>query len=191
LNAFDLATALSNISTGGTGTSVAGKYTITGNLQAGWFSSAITTLSPDTGKYYYNITFKNSVNGDISVASTSLQAAITTYNSTDNDTFKWNSGDAVSGSLSTDTIKDFKAWSGSSGDKLDISDLLRGLGFVSGTSALSDWVSFTPSSGSTAARIDIDTGGNSPIVQSIVLENANLGTNTTLQNLLDNRVLVA
>ena len=190
LNASDLATALANIPAGGAGTSVAGKYTITGNLLAGWSSSAITSVSPDAGKYYYNITFKNSVNGDVNVASTSLQAAITTYNSSDNETFKWNSPDAVFGSLTTDTIKDFKAWNGICGDKIDIAALLSSLGYVSGSSALSDWVSFTPANGSSAARIDIDTGGNTSIVQTIVLENAILGTNTTLQNLLDNRVLI-
>ena len=78
---------------------------------------------------------------------------------------------------------------GSSGDKIDISDLLSGLGYRSGL-VLADWVSFTQASGSIPAEINIDTGAGTSVIQKIILDSANLGTNTSLQNLLDNRVLL-
>jgi len=190
LNGLELATAFSNISSGGNGNPVQGKYSFSGHLLSGWQSTGITEVFQNPLYKSYNITFVSTSNGNVTLP-TELQAAITKFNMTDNDTFKWNSGDASAGSLTTDTIKDFKAWDGSSGDKIDISDLLRGLGYQAGTSTLSDWVSFTAANGNTAARIDIDTGANPSVVQTIVLENAILGPNTSLQNLLDNRVLVA
>ena len=192
LNAVDLATALSNISVGGSGTST-GRYTISGNLLSGWSSSTYSTTNSDfINKFTYTMTFKNNVNGNVDVTSSSLQAAITTYNMSDNDTFQWNAGDASAGSVSTDTIKDFNAWNNTNlkGDKIDISNLLRSLGYQAGSSTLSDWVSFTPASGSTAARIDIDTGAGTTVVQSIVLENATMNGYTTLDDLLNNRVLI-
>jgi Ca2+-binding RTX toxin-like protein len=190
LNGLELATAFSNITAGGSGNPVQGKYSFSGHLLSGWQSTGITEVFQNPLYKSYNITFVSTSNGNVTLP-TELQAAITKFNMTDNDTFKWNSGDASAGSLTTDTIKDFKAWDGSSGDKIDISGLLRGLGYSSSSSTLSDWVMFTPASGSSAAKIDIDTGAGTNVIQTIVLENANLGTNTTLQHLLDNRVVVA
>jgi hypothetical protein len=130
-------------------------------------------------------------NGNVVTNPGEMTQSKTTFNMTDNDTFKWNTGDAVSGSLSTDTIKDFSAWipNTSKGDKIDISDLLRGLGYRSGL-VLTDWVSFTQAIGGNPAEINIDTGVDTSVIQKIVLDSANLGTNTSLQNLIDNRVLI-
>ena len=188
LTSQDLASALSGISTGGTPSSVGGKYSISGSLTSGWFSNALTT-SVSNSKNYYTVKFQTSVNGDVLTNPVEMTRAITTFNTPDNDIFKWNTGDAVSGGLSTDTIKDFKAWNGSSGDKIDISDLLSGLGYRSGL-VLADWVSFTQASGVNPAEINIDTGAGTSVIQKIILDSANLGTNTSLQNLLDNRVLL-
>ena len=192
LNGLELATAFSNITAGGSGNPVQGKYSFSGHLLSGWQSSGITEVYQNVLFKSYNITFANTTNGSVTLP-TELQAAITKFNMTDNDTFQWKSGDAVAGSLSTDTIKDFAAWDSitSKGDKIDITGLLDSLGYIRGTSRLSDWVSFTAASGNTAARIDIDTGDNTSVVQAIVLENANMNVNTTLQQLINNGVLVA
>jgi hypothetical protein len=188
----ELASALSSIAAGGTGNAVAGAYRISGNLTSGWLSNALTSVV-DGARTIYTVKFQTSANGDVLTNPVEMTRAITTLNTSDNDTFQWKSGDAVAGSLSTDTIKDFSAWdrNSSKGDKIDISDLLRGLGYVSGTSVLSDWVGFIAASGNKAARIDIDTGANTSVIQSIVLENANMNANTTLQQLINNGVLVA
>ena len=188
LTGQELASALSGISTGGTPSSVGGSYSISGNLTSGWLSSALTSTGSGAAAVY-TVKFQTSGNGNVLTNPVEMTRAITTLNTSDNDTFQWNAGDASAGSLSTDTIKDFKAWDGSSGDKMDISGLLSALGYQG--SSLSDWVSFTAASGNTAARIDIDTGANSSVVQTIVLENASLGTNTSLQQLINNGVLVA
>jgi Ca2+-binding RTX toxin-like protein len=189
----ELANALSSISAGGTGTSSAGIYLISGNLTSGWKSNAVTNQSGSGSAAFYTVKFQTSSNRNVPTNPLEMTAAKTTLNMSDNDTFKWNSGDASLGSVTTDTIKDFSAWDPitSKGDKIDISDLLRGLGYQAGTSTLSDWVSFTAANGNTAARIDIDTGANPSVVQTIVLENANMNVNTTLQQLINNGVLVA
>ena len=182
-----LANALSNISTGGSGTSTT-QYTISGNLTSGWKSNTVT--GPSGSFAFYTVKFQTNVNGNVVTNPGEMTQSKTTFNMTDNDTFKWNTGDAVSGSLSTDTIKDFKAWNGTSGDKIDITGLLDSLGYQRGSSVLSNWVSFTPANGSISASINIDSGASTFVIQTIVLENANLGTNTSLQNLIDNRVLI-
>jgi len=183
-----LANALSNISTGGSGTSTT-QYTISGNLTSGWKSNTVT--GPSGSFAFYTVKFQTNVNGSVVTNPGEMTQSKTTFNMTDNDTFKWNTGDAVSGSLSTDTIKDFSAWipNTSKGDKIDISDLLRGLGYRSGL-VLTDWVSFTQAIGGNPAEINIDTGVDTSVIQKIVLDSANLGTNTSLQNLIDNRVLI-
>lgn len=190
LTGQELASALSGILAGGTPSSVGGSYSISGNLTSGWLSSALTSTGSGAAAVY-TVKFQTSANGDVLTNPVEITRAITTLNTSDNDTFQWNAGDASAGSLSTDTIKDFKAWDGSSGDKMDISDLLRGLGYQAGTSTLSDWVSFTAASVNTAARIDIDTGAYTSVIQTIVLENANMNAYTTLQQLINNGVLVA
>ena len=187
LNGLQLANALANITAGGSGISTT-NYTISGNLTSGWFSNPYT--SPSGNFSFYTVKFQANGNGNLANHPPEMNVAQITFNMTDNDTFKWNAGDASPGSLSTDTLKDFKAWNGSSGDTIDISDLLRGLGYQPGVSILADWVSFNPANGSTPASINIDAGASTPVIQTIVLENALLGPNTTLQNLLDNRVLL-
>jgi hypothetical protein len=199
INGQQLANALSSISTGGSGTSTA-QYTISGNLTSGWSSLAVTSPNNSSSPYYvigtptgnnsfFTVKFQTNVNDNVVTNPGEMTQSKTTFNMTDNDTFKWNTGDAVSGSLSTDTIKDFKAWNGTSGDKIDISDLLRGLGYRSGL-VLTDWVSFTQAIGGNPAEINIDTGVDTSVIQKIVLDSANLGTNTSLQKLIDNRVLI-
>ncbi|MCX9004994.1 type I secretion C-terminal target domain-containing protein, partial [Citrobacter portucalensis] len=75
---------------------------------------------------------------------------------TDNDVFVWRAGDAAGNA--TDIIKDFSAWNGTSGDKLDIGDLLVGLKGSSGSN-IADWVTVTISGGDTTIAIDIDGNG--------------------------------
>lgn len=129
LNGEALATALSSISVGGTGSSVADSYSFSGNLTDGWFSNAVTNpLSPLSPIQFHTVKFQTIANGNVSVNPPEMTASKTTFNMTDNDTFTWNTGDASAGSLSTDTLKDFKALDGSSGDSIHISDLLRGAG---------------------------------------------------------------
>ena len=182
----ELATAFSGIAAGGAGNAVAGVYSLSGTLSSGWLSNAI--INPVSPQVFYTVKFQTSLSGNVSNP-TEMTASKTLFNMPDNDIFKWNTGDASPGSLSTDTIKDFKAWDGSSGDTIDISDLLSALGYGSGF-VLDDWVSFTPASGSSAAEINIDSGAGTSVIQKIVLENANLGPNASLQNLIDNRVLL-
>ena len=96
----------------------------------------------------------------------------------DNDVFKWNSGDAGA-SGATDTIKDFTKWNGTSGDKLSISGLLSG--FTLASSPLEQWVK-TIATGqtvngvfnSTVMTIDVDGPGSGTVTQVIQFEGINL-----------------
>jgi Ca2+-binding RTX toxin-like protein len=108
----------------------------------------------------------------------------------DNDIFVWGSGDA--GSNASDIIRDFTAWNGTSGDKLDLSALL--VGYQAGTSDLSQWISvqndvvvpddlvLPVTMGSIAGKtgalltIDIDGAGSGTVKQLIFLENVSLTT---------------
>jgi len=114
----------------------------------------------------------------------------------DNDTFVWNAGDAVGNSV--DIIKDFSAWNGTRGDKLDIKNLLTG--YTSGTSTLSQWVSITNnstidrpsgvSSPNTKIVIDIDGAGSGTTTQTIWLDGVSgLSNDPTI--LKNNLILIA
>jgi len=91
----------------------------------------------------------------------------------DEATFVWNAGDAVVNSV--DVIKDFSAWNGTRGDKLDIRNLLTG--YTSGTSTLSQWVSITNNS-----TIDRPSGVSSPNTK-IVIDIDGAGSGTTTQTI--------
>ncbi|OZI41471.1 hypothetical protein CEK29_16230 [Bordetella genomosp. 5] len=92
--------------------------------------------------------------------------------------FVWEQGDAGNGAI--DVIRDFSAWNGTSGDKLDISKLLEN--FHAATDDISHWirtaVATTPSGqGWDAGRqgllitIDIDGFGTGTVTQQIFLSN--------------------
>ncbi|NDC62135.1 MAG: type I secretion C-terminal target domain-containing protein, partial [Betaproteobacteria bacterium] len=112
----------------------------------------------------------------------------------DNDTFKWNASDAGTGA--TDVIKDFSAWNGTEGDKLDILGLLTG--YTPGTSTLSQWVTVTTgqtapgtsTTNSTKLVIDIDGMASGTVLQTLWLEGTTLST-TDVSVLKNNAVLVA
>jgi hypothetical protein len=121
----------------------------------------------------------------------------TSYTLNDNDTFVWNAGDAVGNSV--DIIKDFSVWNGTTGDKLDIKNLLTG--YTSGTSDLNKWVTFIinnstvdkpsgVSSTNTKIVIDIDGAGSGTTTQTIWLDGVSGLSNdpTTLKN---NGILIA
>lgn len=102
----------------------------------------------------------------------------------DNDIFVWGAGDAGLGA--SDVIRDFTAWNGSSGDRLDLSALL--VGYQAGTSDITQWISIQNNvtlpgatgwdAGKTGAllTIDIDGAGAGTVTQTIFLENASLTT---------------
>jgi Ca2+-binding RTX toxin-like protein len=108
----------------------------------------------------------------------------------DNDTFVWRAGDAGTGA--SDTLRDFVAWNGSTGDKLDISGLLQG---YTGTN-LEEWVTLSTghtingTTDSSRLTIDIDGAGDGMVTQVIDLQGTNLAA-TTLTDLLNNAVLIA
>jgi hypothetical protein len=116
-------------------------------------------------------------------------------------TFVWNAGDAVVNSV--DVIKDFSAWNGTRGDKLDIKNLLTG--YTSGTSTLSQWVTIATAqiapggttANSTKITIDIDgAAGAGTTTQTIWLDGVNLTLNGTtldqqLSALRTNGILIA
>lgn len=116
----------------------------------------------------------------------------------DNDIFVWGSGDAGLGAR--DVIRDFTAWNGTSGDKLDLSALL--LGYQAGTSDLSQWISVQNNTTlpgvtgwdvgktGTLLTIDIDGPGAGTVVQTIFLENASL-TITNPNQLISGGVILA
>ncbi len=113
----------------------------------------------------------------------------------DNDTFVWNAGDAVVNSV--DVIKDFSAWNGTRGDKLDISKLLTN-GYNSSSSTLSQWVTIATAqiapggttTNSTKITIDIDGAGSGTTTQTIWLEGVTISSTdpTILKN---NLILIA
>ena len=99
-----------------------------------------------------------------------------------NDTFAWFAGDAGTTTGAVDIVKSFTAWSGTAGDKLDISKLLTN-GYVSGTSTLSQWVTSittaqtSPGGVANSTKIVIDpdsTTGSGTATQTIWLEGVNL-----------------
>lgn len=119
-------------------------------------------------------------------------------NINDNDVFVWKRGDAFVSSV--DIIRDFKAWDGINGDRLDISELLEG--FNKETSDLSQWVisinNNTTQAGATGwdagkrgATIIIDVDGAGPGVnsQTIFLTNANM-VSTDIHTLISNGTII-
>ena len=115
----------------------------------------------------------------------------------DNDTFVWGSGDAGLGA--SDVIRDFTAWNGTSGDKLDLSALL--VGYQAGTSDISQWISvqndvtlpgatgWDVGKTGTLLTIDIDGAGAGTVTQTIFLQNASL-TTTNVNQLISGGVIL-
>ena len=116
----------------------------------------------------------------------------------DNDIFVWGSGDAGLGA--TDVIRDFTAWNGTSGDKLDLTALL--VGYQAGTSDISQWISvqngvtlpgatgWDVGKTGTLLTIDIDGVGAGTVTQTIFLENVSL-TTTNPNQLISGGVILA
>lgn len=116
----------------------------------------------------------------------------------DNDVFVWGAGDAGTGAV--DVIRDFSAWNGTSGDKLDLEDLL--VGYEAGTSDITQWIAvqndatlpgatgWDAGKTGTLLTIDIDGAGAGTVTQTIFLENASL-TTTTLNQLISGGVILA
>ncbi|MBU6368569.1 MAG: type I secretion C-terminal target domain-containing protein [Burkholderiales bacterium] len=109
----------------------------------------------------------------------------TTGAASDNDSFVWALGDAgATGAV--DIVKDFVAWNGTVGDKLDITSLLAG-GYNTSTSVLSQWVTVTTgqtvpgsaTANSTRIVIDVDGSGTGNVTQTIWLEGVTLSTTDT------------
>nr|CBA28114.1 hypothetical protein Csp_A05660 [Curvibacter putative symbiont of Hydra magnipapillata] len=125
---------------------------------------------------------------------------------TDNDTYVWQRGDAGSAG-SFDIVRDFTEWNSTTGDKLDLTQLLEG--YTPGTSTLSNWVTVQTGvtgaslvgngviSGSwdagqtgTLITIDVDgTGGSGTATQRIFLAGTTLSS-TSAQALAGAGVLV-
>ena len=116
----------------------------------------------------------------------------------DNDIFVWGSGDAGLGA--SDVIRDFTAWNGTSGDKLDLTALL--VGYQAGTSDISQWISvqnevtlpgatgWDVGKTGTLLTIDIDGAGAGTATQTIFLENVSL-TTTNPNQLVSGGVILA
>ncbi len=116
----------------------------------------------------------------------------------DNDIFVWGSGDAGPGA--SDVIRDFTAWNGTSGDKLDLRALL--VGYQAGTSDISQWISvqnevtlpgatgWDAGKTGTLLTIDIDGAGAGTVTQTIFLENVSL-TTTNPNQLISGGVILA
>jgi len=116
----------------------------------------------------------------------------------DNDIFVWGSGDAGLGA--SDVIRDFTAWNGTSGDKLDLRALL--VGYQAGTSDISRWISvqndvtlpgatgWDVGKTGTLLTIDIDGAGAGTATQTIFLENVSL-TTTDPDQLISGGVILA
>jgi hypothetical protein len=142
-----------------------------GTLAVGWTSAAMA----DTNTATPTVSFTKGADGTV----TTLTGTFDMEASNDNDVFIWNKGDAGTGA--TDTIKDLRAWDGSVGDKLDISQLLQG---YSG-SDLSQWVTLQTGqtingvANSSRITIDIDGAGGGTVTQAIALEGVNIGVDLT------------
>ena len=172
MTAAQITSAYTGLAAGATNgnTVIGASYTASGSL-TGWSSGQPTIIGGNTAITFISTTLNTDV--------TNLTAS---YKLLDNDIFKWNSGDAGAAGA-VDIIKDFSAWNGTSGDKLDILSLLTG--YTSGTSILSQWVTVTtgqtaPGSStgnSTRLVIDINGAATGTVSQTIWLEGVTLGTN--------------
>jgi hypothetical protein len=175
MTAAQVAAAFAGLANNATsGTSVAGvTFTSSGSL-SGWSSGAVTTKSN------YNNSNDNLVTFTSTTANSNITNLTASYTLLDNDTFIWNSNDAGTGGA-VDIIKDFNAWNGTSGDKLNITSLLKN--YVTNTSTLSQWVTVATgqtapngTANSTKITIDVDGIGNGTVTQTIWLEGVNLSS---------------
>jgi len=157
---------LSLVNGGPISASASTSFTSVGSL-TGWSSAATTATVGAASGGPSAVTFTSDTLGKLS------SKISTSYTLNDNDTFVWNAGDAVVNSV--DVIKDFSAWNGTTGDKLDIKNLLTG--YTSGTSTLSQWVSITNNS-----TIDRPSGVSSPNTK-IVIDIDGAGSGTTTQTI--------
>jgi Ca2+-binding RTX toxin-like protein len=118
----------------------------------------------------------------------------------DNDTFVWQRGDAGT-AAALDIVRDFTAWNGTTGDRLNITQLLEG--YTAGASNLAQWVksiqtgvtgaslvgsgvisgSWDASQTGTLITIDVDGAGGGTVTQRIFLASTTLSSTdvTTLQ----------
>jgi len=163
--ASTVANAFLNLASGATA-SASASFTSSGSL-TGWSSAATTATVGAASGGPSAVTFTSDSLGKLS------SKISTSYTLNDNDTFVWNAGDAVGNGV--DIIKDFSAWNGTTGDKLDIKNLLTG--YTSGTSTLSQWVSITNN-----ATIDRPSGVSSPNTK-IVIDIDGAGSGTTTQTI--------
>jgi len=191
-----VAAAFQNLASGAT-PNISG-FISSGSVTAGFSSGSIATVGVASGGPPA-VTFTYSTTGPVSDIGGKYDLLF------DNDTFVWNAGDAVVNSV--DVIKDFSAWNGTRGDKLDISKLLTN-GYNSSSSTLSQWVSITNNSTNdrpsgvsspntnTKIVIDIDGAGAGTVTQTIWLDGVNLTLNGTtldqqLSALRTNGILIA
>lgn len=128
-----------------------------------------------------------------STANANVTDLSASYKLWDNDIFRWVAGDGSSNDV--DTVKDFTAWNGTEGDKLDILGLLTS--YISGASVLSQWVTVatgqtapTGTANSTKITIDIDGTGPVTTAQTIWLEGVTLNS-INADTLKANGVLIA
>ena len=164
--------AFENLAQGATtGNTVTGvTYNASGSL-ANWSSGAAAQSSSFNS---FAIKFTSTT------PTTNVTDLTASYKLLDNDTFVWNANDAGT-TGATDVIKDFSAWNGTEGDKLNITSLLAG--YSSTTSTLSQWVSVATgqtapngTANSTKITIDIDGTGPGLITQTIWLEGVTLAS---------------
>ncbi|WP_018861448.1 MULTISPECIES: retention module-containing protein [unclassified Thioalkalivibrio] len=106
-----------------------------------------------------------------------------------NNTFVWNAGDqsSVMGQPAQDTVTDFKPWDGSSGDVLDLSDLLQG----ENAGNLDDYLYAQTENGNTVLYVHSQgglAGDKDNADQIITLQGVTLGgsSEVIIQTLLDN-----
>ena len=186
--ASTVANAFLNLASGATA-SASASFTSSGSL-TGWSSAATAATVGAASGGPSAVTFTSDTVGKLTLKIS------TSYTLNDNDTFVWNAGDAVGNSV--DIIKDFSVWNGTTGDKLDIKNLLTG--YTSGTSTLSQWVSITNnstidrpsgvSSPNTKIVIDIDGAGSGTTTQTIWLDGVSgLSNDPTI--LKNNLILIA
>lgn len=115
---------------------------------------------------------------------------------TGNNVFIWQAGDASSATRplqATDVIRDFRAWNGSSGDRLDITALLQGYS-ASQFAGLGQWVQVDNQAvvqgvaGSTRITIDVNGAQSGGALQLIELQGVSLSSNVA-QDLVNSQLL--
>ena len=179
-----VATAFSN------NTGTPSGYTLSGGL-SGWAATSAATAKSANVNGHWDVTFTSTT------ANTNVTDLSASYRLLDNDVFRWLNGDAgTTGAV--DIVKDFVAWNGTVGDKLDITSLLAG-GYNTSTSVLSQWVTSittgqtlpgSATANSTKIVIDVDGLGAGTVTQTIWLEGVTLST-TDAAVLKNSGVLIA